>query len=129
MRRSTTLLLSLLLAWPSIGHAGTPVEQLVLLDSFGADTGQLAGAGFDASTDSVWAYGSSDATILAFDRGGLALTPVNRPGESMNDVDVEFAPEALSLGGTPVPAGTMLLINGETGTADVHAVDPNPEHG
>ena len=125
MRFSTTLLLSIVLSWPSGGRAGVPVEQLVLLDSFDAGTGQLAGAGFDPDTDAVWAYGSSDATVLAFDRTGFALTPVPRPGESANDVDIEFAPEALSLGGTLVPAGTMLFVNGETGTADVYAVDPS----
>ena len=122
MRMSTSVL-AMGLAMFNLGP-GRAFAQLVLLDSFDAGTGQLAGAGFDPATDRVWAYGSSDASVLAFDRTGAPITSIARPGEGANDVDVEFAPETLTLGGVTVPAGTMLFINGESGTADVYAVDP-----
>jgi hypothetical protein len=51
------------------------------------------------------------------------VSSVPRPGESANDVDVEIAPESLMLGSTTIPAGTLLFINGETGPADIYAVD------
>jgi hypothetical protein len=51
------------------------------------------------------------------------LSSVPRPGESANDVDVEIALVPLTLGDTPVPAGTILFINGETEVAEIYAVD------
>jgi hypothetical protein len=51
------------------------------------------------------------------------LTSLPRPGGSANDADVEIAPEELTLGSTTVPAGTLLFIDGESGPAEIYAVD------
>jgi uncharacterized protein YjiK len=96
---------------------------LVVLDSFNGGTGQISGLGFDRSTDTVWIYGSSDADLRQFTRTGTSLTSIARPGESANDFDVEFAPENLSLNGTAVPKQTLIAINGETGAAEIYAVN------
>jgi hypothetical protein len=45
-------------------------------------------------------------------------------GEVADDVDVEIAPQSFMLGGTLVPQGSVIVINGETSTAEIYALDP-----
>jgi hypothetical protein len=125
MRTSLRLVLACVLS-SQVG-VGVPFAgaQLVELDSFDGGTGELASMAFDAVQDRVWAHGSFDTNLLAFDRAGTPLPAIARPGESSNDIDIEVAPEPLTLGTTMLPAGTVLIVNGETGTADVYAVDPS----
>ncbi|MFC3443391.1 beta strand repeat-containing protein [Sphingobium rhizovicinum] len=47
----------------------------------------------------------------------------DNPGEAANDFDIDFADVALTLSGTAVAAGSTLLINGETGVAEIRAVN------
>src|SRR5690606_40102958 len=42
---------------------------------------------------------------------------------SANDVHVTFTREQIDLGGTTLPAGTLLFINGESGPAEIYAVN------
>lgn len=98
--------------------------QLTLLDQFNpTEVGSIDGAGFDAATDQVWVYGISSDSIDSYTRTGTFVSSVNRPGESANDADLEFAPEALTLGATPITANTLLMINGETDAAEIYAAD------
>ncbi len=98
--------------------------QIVVLDSFNPEgIGSLCGLGQDPETGNVWVYPCSGSAISGFTPLGTPIGTVPRPGESANDVDVEFSPEALNLNGTTVPAGTLLFINGEDGPADIYAVD------
>jgi len=83
----------------------------------------LVGLGFDVTTGRIWGYASVAAAIKSFDENGAPLSTVPRPGESADDVDIEFAPEAMTLGSTLIPKGTLLFIDGETGSADIYAVD------
>jgi hypothetical protein len=103
--------------------SGQARADLTLIDSFAGGLGELASCGFDPTTDQVWVYGSSDATLSKFTRAGVALGTVTRPGESANDVDVTATTVAMTLGATPIPAGTVLFVNGESGFADVYAID------
>jgi hypothetical protein len=48
---------------------------------------------------------------------------IARPGEAANDADITFASANFTLGSTSISAGTLLFINGESGTADIYAVD------
>jgi hypothetical protein len=68
-------------------------------------------------------YGSSDADLRSFSRFGVPLGSIVRPGEAANDADLTFAPKALTLGTTQIAAGTALFVNGETGIAEIYAVD------
>jgi len=61
--------------------------------------------------------------VRQYTTAGVFVSSVPRPGEGANDFDLDVAPVALTLGGTPVPAGTLLVINGETGPAEIYAVD------
>lgn len=75
-------------------------------------------------TDTVWLLPCSGADLTGFDSSGVSTTTLPRPGETTNDVDLEVAPTTLTLGSTTVPAGHLLVINGETGVTEVYAVDP-----
>jgi hypothetical protein len=99
--------------------------QLVNLGSFAPGLGTLVGVAFDASTDAVWVYPDFADELRGYTREGAFVTSLPRPGESANDADIEFATESFSLGGTEVPVGTLLFVNGETGGADVYAVNTN----
>ena len=107
----------------TIAAAPSLRADLALLDQFSPGIGQLVSVGFDPSDESVWIYGNFDADLRQYSTTGEFLSSISRPGESANDVDLEFAPEALILAGTPVPKDTLLFINGETDMAEIYAVD------
>ncbi len=107
----------------TIAAAPSLRADLALLDQFSPGIGQLVSVGFDPSDESVWIYGNFDADLRQYSTTGEFLSSIPRPGESANDVDLEFAPEALILAGTPVPKDTLLFINGETDMAEIYAVD------
>ncbi len=79
--------------------------------------------GVDPTTGNVWVYSCSGGTIDGYTSTGTFLWSIQRPGESANDVDIEFAPAELTIDVTTVPAGTMLFINGESGVAEIYAID------
>lgn len=98
--------------------------QLTALSSFNpSNTGGLCGIGLDPVTGDTWVYGCTQGTIQQYTPAGVFVSEVPRPGEAANDVDVEFSPEVMLVGGTSVPEGTLLFINGESGTAEIYAVD------
>lgn len=112
-----------LLAGATLVFAQASQAALSLLETYQPGAGGLVGVAFDNKKGHTWYYPASGSEIRGF-RGATALTPLVRPGEAANDADVEIAPEALVLGSTTVPAGTLLFINGETGVAEIYAIDP-----
>lgn len=109
----------------SLLGAGVAQAQLSASAPFNpANSGSLCGFGFSSTTESVWVYGCSEAEVERYTATGGFQSQVPRPGESANDVDVELAPAPLTLGVTPVAGGSVLFVNGESGVADIYAVDP-----
>lgn len=96
---------------------------LSLTAQFDAGAGQLVGLAFDHTDDTLWVYDGFGASILHFSPSGVLLGSIPHPGEAADDFDLEIAPEAFALNGTALPEGTLLAINGETGTADIYALD------
>jgi hypothetical protein len=86
--------------------------------------GSLCSLGYDDSNATVSVYECFGADVQSYTTTGAFLASVARPGESANDVDIAIAPAGFTLGGTAVPAGTILFINGETGAADVYGLNP-----
>ena len=124
--KSTLLTVVILLG--SLTVPGPARADLVLLGQFTPRVGQfrlglLVSLGFDSSTDGVWVYRQFDSTLRRYTRSGTFVSSINRPGESTDDADITFAPETFTLGKTPVPAGSLLFVNGEKGTADIYAVN------
>ena len=98
---------------------------LTLLGSFNpSNEADLCSADYSGATASVWVYGCSAANIQSYSTAGIFQSSITRPGESANDVDLDTAPIGFTLGSAVIPTGTLLFINGETGTADIYAVDP-----
>ncbi|HLT48785.1 MAG TPA: T9SS type A sorting domain-containing protein [Rubricoccaceae bacterium] len=123
MPRSRTLR-ALALAVPSLLGWSLPASaQITLLGFFDpAEIGSPCGVGYDLDT-TAWVYECFGASLHRYAPDGTLLGTIPRPGESANDVDVEVAPEALTLGTTSLPAGTLLFINGESGPAEIYALD------
>jgi hypothetical protein len=88
-----------------------------------ANAGSLCGLAYDPFSQAVWIYGCSGTSIQEYSRSGSYLNAVVRPGEPADDVDVEAAPEILQLGVTLIPAVALLFVNGESGFAEIYAVD------
>lgn len=103
----------------------TPASAALVINSqFSAGLGTLVGLSYDPTQKRVWAHAAFDTDIQSFTTGGKAKASVLPPGESANDFDLETAPKAFTLGSTLVPAGSLLVINGETGVAEIYALDP-----
>jgi hypothetical protein len=97
---------------------------LAILGQFNpSNAADLCGIGFDPTSGQLWVYGCSESTVQRYSSAGSFLSSVARPGESANDVDVELAPTAFNFASTAVSQGSLLFINGETGVAEIYAVD------
>ncbi len=108
----------------SVLGSGAPRAELTVASTFNpSGAAGLCGLGFDPVLGGVWVFGCSAATVQRYGPTGVFASEVARPGESANDVDVELAPEALTLNATALPIGSLLFINGETGPAEIYAVD------
>ena len=112
-------LLVFLLAWAPAASAQLTVEST--FDP--SEDGGLCGISVDGATGNVWVYACSGATINGYAPDGTPIGSVPRPGEAANDVDLDFADATFTLGTTEIPAGTLLFINGESGPAEIYAVD------
>jgi hypothetical protein len=108
----------------SFGVSFEARAQLTLLGQFNPSAeGDLCGLGYDQTDGNVWVYGCSSTVVSRYSSAGVFQSSVPRPGESANDVDVEFASSAFGLNAALVPKGTLVFVNGESGTADLYAVD------
>lgn len=98
--------------------------EIVVLDSFDpTQVGGLCALGVDPLNGNVWVYQCSGGTVAGFTPAGEFLRSFPRPGESADDVDIEFSPTEMTFADTVIPAGTLLFINGESGVAEIYAVD------
>ena len=98
--------------------------QLTIAGQFDpSGTSDNCGLGFDSSAHEVWIHGCFGANIQRYSTAGTLLTSVPRGGESANDVDVELGTSPFSLAATVLPANALLFINGETGPAEIYALD------
>lgn len=79
------------------------------------------GLAFDPVANEVLAYGCNATTISRYSTAGALLGTIARPGEAADDVDLDVVSAAFTLGATSIAAGTLLVTNGETGVADLHA--------
>ena len=122
--RSSLTILGRLAVCTVAALCSSAAAQIVERGSFNPSTaGSLCGLGQDPETATVWVYPCSGAEVLGFSPDGDPLATVSRPGEAANDVDVMFAPESIVLGESTLPAGTLLFVNGESGPAEIYAVD------
>ncbi len=96
----------------------------VLLGSFDATLGLLVSIAFDARSQTLLLHPDFDPNIFEYTTAGTAtgLTFL-RPGPSSNDIDLDMADGPASIAGTPVPANSLFVHNGELNPGMLFAVD------
>lgn len=82
--------------------------------------GSLCAVAFDAVDNEVLVYPCLGAEIHRRAPDGTALGTIARPGEAANDVDMDVATAAFTLGTTAVSAGALLFGNGEADVVEVY---------
>ena len=91
--------------------------------SFDAGLGTLVGVGFDPASGNVFVYPDFDTVIHEFTPTGAEVLPtIPPPGNSSNDFDLDFLPEATTIGGISVPANSLLVINGDDSPDTISAL-------
>ena len=107
-------------------HAQPIGGPLSVVSSFDPSaSGGLCGGSYAPLDDTVWVYACSAGTLEQYASDGTFIQSVPRPGETANDVDLDIALNGFTMGSTFVPAGSVLFLNGESGTVDIYAIDPN----
>lgn len=97
-----------------------------LIDSFDAGLGALVGVAFDPVSGNLFLYGDFTTVIEEFTTDGTAVAPtIPHPGVSSNDIDLDFLSVSADIGGTVVPANSLLVFEGERGIGELFAVNKN----
>ena len=96
---------------------------LSIMSQFSAGSGAV-GIGYDSVTGELSVYRAFGASILRYDSSGASLGSYAVPGGTANDFDLDGVPVAFMLNGVLVPAGSMLVFNGESGVVEIYAVNP-----
>lgn len=117
--RSRVLRLAPLLALLALPAPAATPWRVAQFDPTG---GTVCSVAVEDATGDVWLYICSAGTVDRYTSGGVFVGSVARPGESANDVDVDFTAAPVTLASTSLPAGTLLFVNGETGVADIYAL-------
>lgn len=108
-----------LLLIPSVSRA-----QATLISSFTPGVGDLVGAAYDPVAGNVFIYPDFSDAILRFTPGGTQVPPdPASPGTPGNDYDMDFAPVSFNLGGTVVPANTLLVVNGDNSPVTLYGLN------
>ncbi|MGR3320188.1 MAG: PKD domain-containing protein [Candidatus Anammoxibacter sp.] len=108
-----------------LAFSGITLSQPSLLNSFNAGLGELVAIGFDDITGNVWVYPSFNENIHEFTSAGTFVSTIPLPGNKSNDIDLDFAPEAMNVGGIAIPANTLLVINGEILPVELFGLNKN----
>lgn len=86
--------------------------------SFSPGIGPIVGIAYDPVSGNLFLYPDFSVSILEYTPTGTQVPPdIGSPAPASNDYDLDFTPEAVIIGGTPVPANTLLVINAENTAA------------
>lgn len=108
--RFPLILVILLLAPGAVGVQAAPS----FISSFNPNNiGDLVGIGFDPASGNVFVYPSFGASIHEFTPAGVQVNTIPRPGATSDDFDLDVSRSPVNIGGTVVPANTLLVINGD----------------
>lgn len=122
-RLSVLAMAVLLPTWASPGPA-TAIPDVVSL--FDPGLGLLVGIAVDPIGGGLFVYPDFDPSIYEFGTDGSQVPPpIPMAGAASNDMDLDFAPEALTINGVSVPAGTLLVVNGESAPFRLYGLDRN----
>ena len=98
--------------------------QLNILTQFDpANTGGTCGIAYNSPAGEIMVIGCNASTIDRYAEDGTFISSATMAGEAANDVDIDMSPADLTLNGTFVAQGQLLLVNGESGAAEIYAID------
>ncbi|MBK9073711.1 MAG: T9SS type A sorting domain-containing protein [Flavobacteriales bacterium] len=114
-----------LFATPLAFIAALPLcAQLTVLTQFNpSNTGGTCGIAYNSPAGEIMVIGCSASTIDRYAEDGTFITSATMVGGSANDVDIDMSPADLTMNGTFVAQGQLLLVNGESGAAEIYAID------
>lgn len=120
--RQTNIVL-LVTTWLLVWGGNYSSAQVFLENSFAAGLGTLNGIGFDSDTNTIYVHASFSSTIEMFDITGTNVGSFPDPGQNGNDSDYFFSDVDTNVGGTFVPNGSLLIVEHESGIAQLIAAD------
>lgn len=101
----------------------TTARAATLVSSFDAGLGVLVSIAFDLRAGTLFLQPDFDPLTVEYSTAGSEIgTGIPQPGASSNDIDLDFADLATGFGQTPVPANTLLVLNGENAPGTLYAV-------
>ncbi len=77
----------------------------------------------DPDTGNIFLLPEFGAEIEEYAPDGTFIQSVTRPGANSNDFDLDFSLGPMTINGTAVPAGTLLVFNGDDNPEKLFAVD------
>ena len=121
MQRKTCLWAAML----SAGLASSASAQLEYIGQFNpTEGGAINSIGFNRDRDEIVVHFSGSTAVHVYDRSGAFLRSFTKPsGIGGNDDDLEFADEAVNVGGTIVPAGALYVIENDNDPPRIVAAD------
>ncbi|MEM8790710.1 MAG: Ig-like domain-containing protein [Pseudomonadota bacterium] len=107
------------------GVTDVATSSVTLFNQFDpAEAGSLFGLSSSPDGVEIATLAQSRNTVDFFTPQGEFLRSIPKPGEAGNDGDLDYFTTAGTLNGVSIPAGTLLVMSGDSGTADLFAVDP-----
>jgi hypothetical protein len=98
--------------------------QLTILTQFDpSNTGGLCGIAYNSPAGEIMVIGCNANTIDRYAEDGTFLTSASMVGGTADDVDIDMSPADLTMNGTFVAQGQLLLENGESGVSEIYAID------
>lgn len=114
---------------PGVMSNDTPLESVtygyVLEEvrevSFGSDV--LVGLAYAEDTRLFHIYEDSSVNANSYDVTGFNVATWDIRSEVASNADIDIAPEVIEMAGSTVGRGLSLFVNGQTGTAEILAID------
>ncbi|MEL6476150.1 MAG: tandem-95 repeat protein [Pseudomonadota bacterium] len=103
--------------------AMAPITPLTQQATIPAQSGSLYGGAVSPDGQEIAVIQQFASTIDFYDLSGSLLRQIPLPGDNGNDGDLFFANGPSSLNGVDLPAGTLFAMSGDSGTADIFALD------
>jgi len=119
MIRNKTLLAAAAVACGLNAHAAT------VLSTIDLGLGSLVAVGVEPGSGNIFVYPEFGASIVEFTPDGTQVGTITRPGANSNDFDIDFALNAMTIGGAAVPVNSLLAFNGDDSTETLYAIDPD----
>jgi len=84
-----------------------------LINSFNPQQGLLVAIAFDPISGNVFIYDDFATVIRQYLPNGTFVSTTPFSGTTSNDIDLDFAPEAINVKGTTVTENALLIANGD----------------